>query len=596
MSTQDPFDTKKILWDLSDLFSAPDDPALLTILDTSPKKAAEFALSYKEKLASLTPIELLTAITTKETLLTPLYKVSQYASLSYAVATNNSTIKSLQSRIEDVYTETSNHLLFFGLEIGSFSAQHLTKLLKDTALSPYAYMLKRYYDTAQFDLSEPEEKIINIKDITGVDSHQTLYGDLTASFSFKLTVDGERKERTGSEVRSLRLHPDQQTRQRAMKTFFKRYKDEKITIEHIFNATLKDFNTERKLRGYSSPISVRNQGNDLPDSVVDLLHNVTTSSNTLVQRYYTLKKRCLGLTSMTLADIYAPLPASSQVFTYPEAQQLVLDGFQAFDSEFYTIARSFFEQNRIHAPVLKHKRGGAFCSGATPDVAPYILLNFLGKPRDVATMAHEIGHGIHDVLASKQPLSLYHPILPLAETASVFSEMIISDLIKNRLTSKEEKIIFLCEKLEDIFATSHRQNMFSTFEKQAHHIASTSRLTADTCCDIYHSLLKGMFGKSVTIPKEYLWEWATIPHFIDYPFYVYAYNFGNLLVLSLYESYLEEGSAFIPKIKTCLATGSARSPIDITQSMGIDIRQKTFWDKSIRRIENLLEELEDCLS
>ena len=269
-----------------------------------------------------------------------------------------------------------------------------------------------------------------------------------------------------------------------------------------------------------------------------------------------------------------------------------MDGFYAFDQEFGDIAQKMFDDHRIHAPVLKNKRGGAFCSGSVPEVYPYVMLNFLGKPRDVSTMAHELGHAIHDVLAAKQSLVNYHPILPLAETASVFSEMVITDKLKKEISDKQSKIVLLSEKLEDIFATSHRQNMFSEFEKKTHGILSEKLCSAPELCDIYYGLLKNVFGSSVTLTKEYSWEWATIPHFLDYPFYVYAYNFGNLLVIALYQKFLEEGSSFIPKLKSILAAGNSCSPLAMTQSIGVDIESADFWQKSIIYIESMLDELE----
>jgi len=220
------------------------------------------------------------------------------------------------------------------------------------------------------------------------------------------------------------------------------------------------------------------------------------------------------------------------------------------------------------------------------------MLNYLGKPRDVSTMAHELGHAIHDVLASKQTLTNFHPILPLAETASVFSEMLVTDHLKKQLTDKQSKIVMLCEKCEDIFATSHRQNMFSMFEKQSHSSISDKLLSSDELCELYHEQLLSMFGDSVTITPEYHWEWASIPHFLDYPFYVYAYNFGNLLVFALYQMYLEEGQDFVPKLKTLLEAGSFQSPLDITRSIGIDIESADFWQKSIVYIQDMVDELE----
>ena len=377
-----------------------------------------------------------------------------------------------------------------------------------------------------------------------------------------------------------------------MELFFNTYKQHKITIGHIFNHILKDFNTERTKRGYSTPMSVRNIGNNLPEKTIDLLHKVTNESNELVERYYNIKKKLLKLETMTLADIYAPLPDVDQSFTYDSATSIVLESLKNFDNEFYSIAKDMVDQKRIHAPVQKNKRGGAFCSGYTPDVYPYVMLNFLGKPRDVSTFAHELGHAIHDVLANKQTLTNFHPILPLAETASVFSEMIVTDSLKKQLKTNQDKIVFLCEKLEDIFATSHRQNMFSEFEKTVHEKISKDILSTDDMCSIYTEKLKAMFGNSVSITPEYSWEWAAIPHMLDVPFYVHAYNFGNLLVFALYQQYLEEGEPFIKKLKVLLSSGSSQSPVDITQAAGLDIQSEAFWTKSIDYIKGMIHELE----
>ncbi|MBI59645.1 peptidase M3 [bacterium] len=586
------FGCDNVVWDLSDLFKSEQDEAITLVTNDVLEKAASFEQTYKSRLHSLAATELKQAYEAYEMLLTPLYKLGQYASLRNAIDTQNETIKKLVSKIDDVESTVANHLVFFDLELSKFDASYMDTLVKDATLRNYAYSLFRSHQTAQYNLNEAEEKIINLKDVTGSQGYKKLYSELTASFSFTMELDGKKQVLTGPEMRNLRLHHDQAVRKEAMELFFDAYKQNEITITHIFNSILKDFNTERKLRGYKLPIHVRNISNDLSDQTIDLLHNVTTQSNKLVQRYYRLKKELLGLNEMTLSDIYAPFPNVNDVFSYSDAKKLVLDGFYEFDSEFGDIAKAMFDRNRIHAPVVKHKRGGAFCSGSTPDCYPYVMLNFLGKPRDVSTMAHELGHAIHDVLASKQTLTNYHPILPLAETASVFSEMLVTDILKKRLTDKQSKIVMLSEKLEDIFATSHRQNMFSEFEKASHLKVSDTLLSSQELCDIYNQHLKSMFGDSVAITAEYQWEWATIPHFLDYPFYVYAYNFGNLLVFALYQLYLEEGASFVPQLKTLLAAGSSASPLDITRSIGVDIESEAFWQKSIVYIEEMVNELE----
>ena len=340
---------------------------------------------------------------------------------------------------------------------------------------------------------------------------------------------------------------------------------------------------------------MRNTENDLDDSVINTLIDVTTESYSLVQRYYKLKKKLLGLDELTLADIYAPLPEADKQFSWDEAKALVLDAFGSFDSDFYEKAKLMFDKNRIDAPAVKNKRGGAFCSSSTPKRNPFVLLNFTGKVRDVSTLAHELGHAIHSMYSKKQHIFTAHPILPLAETASVFSEMILTDLLLNTYDDDSLKISLLSTKLEDIFSTSHRQNMFTRFEVRAHDRIDKSLLSSTDMCTIYNEELKLMFGDSVTYTDEYQWEWSCIPHMIRVPFYVYSYNFANLLVLSLYQQYLEEKSAFIPKFKEFLSMGSSAKPTDIINLVDQDIHDPQFWQKSIVYIESMIDRLESLI-
>lgn len=587
---------ENIRWNLVDLFKGIDDPAIQQVLTTSKSNAEKFQKTYKGRVAELSAQELAKAYLDHEEMAVPLYKVSQFASLTLSTDTSNHDAKALESKIDDASSEIENLLVFFELELGHISKERYEMLKKDPALQNYAYLLERSFENAKYNLSEKEEQVINLKDLTGIDAHKKLYEEFTSAFEFEFTLDGKLNKMNGSELRALRQHENKDVRRSAMKLFLSRYEDHKIVFEHLYNQVAKDFATEINLRGYpKSAISVRNLGNDLSDEAVQALHDATSESTALVSRYYKLKAKLLNLPDMTLADIYAPMPKSSKKYSYEEAKQLVLDGFKAFDEEFYSFAKLMFDQNRIDAPVLPKKRGGAFCSSSTPDVKPYVLLNFLGRQRDVSTMAHELGHAIHDMYCEKQTLFNYHPILPLAETASVFSEMIITDLLLKQEGSREDKIALLTDKLEDIFATSFRQNMFSRFEMQAHGKIAEGLMSHRDLCDLYQSELKLMFGDSVTFTPEYQWEWAAIPHIYNWPFYVYSYNFGNLLVMALYQKYKEEGQAFIPKLKAVLAMGSAANPTEITAIVGADITSKAFWKKSMTIIEGLLKQLEDLV-
>ena len=585
-------DTETVVWNLSDLYSSPEDDAIEESLNVVLSEAKSFQELYKEQLESLSESEFLKAFQTYESIYNKLYKVAQFASLSLSVNIQSDFLKKLQARVDDYFRHVSNYLLFFSLECSQLSDQRFLSLSQSSILKNYNYFLKRQKKNAGFKLTEPEEKIVITKNLTGENGYKKLYGELTSAFNFEFELDGAVQVLNGTQLRNLRLHEDPDVRGRAMKLFYSRYEEHQTTISHVFNNLIKDFNLERELRGYDSAIHVRNVVNDLSSKAVQLLHDVTTRSNTLVQKYYKIKSEIINLPDLSLADIYAPMPQSQQFFSYSDSKDIVLKGFAAFDDDFYHYAKVMFDENRIHAPVLKTKQGGAYCSGYTPDTKPYVMLNHLGKARDVATMAHELGHAIHDMFASKQTLINYHPILPLAETASVFCEMIVTDLLLTEAKDPFTKQTILTEKLEDIFATSHRQNMFSCFEMAIHDKVLKGLPSIDEYCELYTNELKTMFGDSVIIPTEYRWEWSTIPHFINVPFYVYAYNFGNLLVMALYQKYKEEGVSFIPKLKTLLSAGSVADPVTLTKAIGVDIESESFWNKSIVYIESLIDELE----
>ena len=580
------------VWDLSDLFSGLDDPRIKIVLQDVLSGATVFEKKYKSKLNTLSTTALLAAYQEMEDLIMPFYELSQYIHLRYAIETDNDEIKQYLASIEEKGTTISNHLLFFELELGHFSEEIKAEHLNSDALGVYRYSLQRIFDTSRYNLSEKEEQIINKKDLTGEDALKKLYEELSSGFEFDFELEGKKQVLNGSQLRNLRLHADPMVRRRAMETFFQRYEDNQLVFTHLYNNILKSYQIEYDMRGYSSAIQVRNLGNDLSDKAISVLHDVTTESNRMVQRYYRLKKQILGLSDLTLSDIYAPMPSADRLYTYSEAKDMVLSAFQSFDQDFYEKAARMFDENRIHAPVLSKKRGGAFCSGSTPRVNPYVMLNFMGKARDVATMAHELGHAVHDMYCSKQRLSHYSPILPLAETASVFSEMIVTDQLLKKETDPLLKQSILTDKLEDLFATSHRQNMFSRFELETHRRVGEGLMSSQDLCDVYESELKNVFGDSVTILPEYRWEWAAIPHIFEWPFYVYSYNFGNLLVMALYQSYKEQGDDFIPLFKELLSAGSSATPKILVSKLGADIESSAFWEKSLRLIEDFLDQLE----
>ncbi|NQU66324.1 MAG: M3 family oligoendopeptidase [Candidatus Marinimicrobia bacterium] len=586
---------ENIRWDLSDLYSGPDDPTIESHIEDSRKLSILFSDLYKNRVIKLSDSELKTAYEELITIFNQMIEASQYANLLLSTSTNDDQAKGLQSKLDVAFSEISNNLVFFDLELGKLPNDKLQEFQSSIDLEKYLYIISRTCDLARYQLSEGEEKAITLKNITGKSAFKNLYGEVSSAFIYEFAINGEIKQYSGDELRALRYHPDTDVRKRAMKTYFKKYEDNKIVFTSVFNSIIKDFNISKNQRGYTSSINVRNTENDLDDSVINTLIDVTTESYSLVQRYYKLKKKLLGLDELTLADIYAPLPEADKQFSWDEAKALVLDAFGSFDSDFYEKAKLMFDKNRIDAPAVKNKRGGAFCSSSTPKRNPFVLLNFTGKVRDVSTLAHELGHAIHSMYSKKQHIFTAHPILPLAETASVFSEMILTDLLLNTYDDDSLKISLLSTKLEDIFSTSHRQNMFTRFEVRVHDRIDKSLLSSTDMCTIYNEELKLMFGDSVIYTDEYQWEWSCIPHMIRVPFYVYSYNFANLLVLSLYQQYLEEKSAFIPKFKEFLSMGSSAKPTDIINLVDQDIHDPQFWQKSIVYIESMIDRLESLI-
>jgi oligoendopeptidase F len=586
---------ESVVWSLSDLLASPQDPKLERVLLETREQAQAFSKRYQGKISALNAAELSDAYRELERFLSPYYKVSQYVHLVYATDTANDAIKALVARLDDIDSEVSNHLVFFDLEIGALPAEKSAQLRESKEMDAFRYSFIRSIETARFNLSEKEEQLANLKNVSGRRGWEKLYEELTSSFQFEFELDGTVKTMNGSQLRALRQHADPDVRRRAMDLFFSRYESHQLILTSIFNNIIKDCTTEQSLRGYTSAIQVRNIGNDLSDAAVEALHRVTTESYILVQRYYRLKAKLLNLPELTLSDIYAPLPSANHSFTWEEAKKLVLESFYEFDEECGQFVESMFTQNRIDARITPTKRGGAFCSSSTPDIYPYVLVNFLGRQRDVSTLAHELGHALHSYLCRKQPLTYYHSILPLAETASVFAEMMLTDKVLKGETNPLNKQAILTDKLEDIFATSHRQNMFSRFETQAHHSISDGLMSSKDLCTLYEKELHLMFGDSVKIPASYQWEWSAIPHIFESPFYVYAYNFGNLLVMALYQQFLEEGASFIPKYKHFLSMGSSATPKSITALMGADIENPDFWRKSLTYIESLIIQLEELV-
>ncbi|MHA1911496.1 MAG: M3 family oligoendopeptidase [Candidatus Kariarchaeaceae archaeon] len=591
---------EEIQWDFSEHYSGTEDPKIRDGLSNALSIAKNFLEKYKGKMSSsdLSSQTLKEAIESIEEIQEKTYPIVMYSRLLTSKDSQNSDYKQLVSSVQEKSTEIFNYLIFFELELNELDDEIFDKLIQEETLSNYVHYLNDVRKNKPYQLSETEEQMIILKNQYGKDAFQRLYGELTASWVYEMELDGEMKEMTGPEIRSLRMHPEPEVRRTAMKTFFKKYEENSLTLVNIFNNLFKDYFVENRKRKYPSPITRRNMSNEIKDETVKVLEKATTASYPkLVHRYYNLKKKIIGLEELTLADIYAPLPQVARKYDWDETLDLILKAFEGFDPEFREIVQRMVDEKRIDAPPMPGKRGGAFCAGATPHEYPWVFMNHTGNIRDVFTLAHELGHAIHSVLGMKQTIMNFNISLVTAEIASVFGEMILSDYImKNVEMSKEEKIAMLSGNIEDNFATSHRQNMFHRFELIAHELITEKIMTAEEYCDMYEGELKRMFGDSVTIPEEYRWEWASIPHFLQVYFYVYAYNMSNLLVIALYALYLERGESFIPQFKKLLATRCALTPEEMLSEIGADINDPAFWDRGLEYLEKNLDQLEELLN
>lgn len=573
--------SEKVIWDLSALYASLDDPRIPSDMKVVRHDAAALAAKYRGKVAAgkVTALELKKFLVEEERVTSAAGRIAEFAELVLTTDNLDEKAKSAVMKAQELGSDISNQLVFFPIELGEMDEAVFSRLVASKELDNYRHHLLFVRRQRQHLLSEKEEMLISKRDLTGKLAIQRIYQELTSSFKYTLTVGEERKVMNGEQVRSLRESPDPRLRARAMKAYFDKYADNSLVITNAYDTLLKDHQIECELRHIDEPMGMRNLENELDADIVNTLSDVTRDNADIVARYYTLKARLLGSKKLTLADIYAPISSKPRRYTWNDAKTIVLDAYAKFDKRAHDIIEEFFDKNWIDARTLPNKTGGAFCTFNLPGAHPWVMLNFTGTSRDVETMAHELGHGMHGVLSARQTALNRDPILPLAEVASVFGEMLVTDYLLGRMKDSEEKIALYCSKLESAFATTFRQNMFHRFEVRTHALIPDHQLSTDELRSIYHEELQGMFGDSVAIPPHYDMEWAIVHHIFMWPFYVYAYNFAQLVVLSLYQKYLEEGEKFKPVYYRILETGSAMTPSEILGLAGIDPRDKAFWQK-----------------
>ena len=577
-------------WSLADLFQAFDDPAYQVAFETIRAGAEKFQ-AYRDQLVPEISEELfLNIITEFEHFYRLISRLGGFAQLAFAADTQDQAAQSQVARADQFQAEISNQTLFFNLWWKALDDENAERLLK--ASGDYHYWLVAMRNFKDYTLTEPEEQVINIKDVTGVNALNMLYDSITNRYTFKIEVKGEMKELTRGELAALVREPDPDLRARAYQTMFEVYEADAPILGQIYQAIVRDWRNENlNLRGFQSPIAVRNLVNDIPDPVVETLLEVTRQNVDLFHRFFRLKAQRIGMDKLRRYDVYAPVEKSDKKYAFKQAAGIVLESFQEFHPQFAELAQQIFDADHIDSEVRKGKMSGAFCATITPDLTPWVLLNYQGKPDDVATMAHELGHGIHSLMAREHSAFTQHACLPLAETASTFGEMMLIDKLLAEESDEAVRRDLLFRQMDDAFATILRQIYFAMFEKQAHEMIAQGA-QVNELADAYLENLKDQFGDAVEIPDEFRWEWIMIPHIYGVPFYVYAYAFGQLLVLSLYKQYQAEGDGFKPRFMDILAAGGSIAPVDLLAKAGIDVTQAEFWQGGYDVIDEMVTALE----
>ena len=577
-------------WSLADLLPAPKGPELEAVLTRLETAVSELE-NRRSQLSPDIPVkdfqDLMALVESTYELAT---RLGAYGMLWYSEDTQHQDALVFRGRMEKVLTQAQNRTLFFTLWWKTLDDEPAARLL--AASGDQAYYLESLRRFKPYTLSEAEEKVINLKDVNGVDALETVYDMITNAFMFKVEVDGEIKELARSQLMIYARDPRPEVRAAVYQELYRVFGEQSTILGQIYQHIVRDWATENlDLRKFPSPISVRNLGNDIPDLVVDTLLSVCRENAGLFQRYFRLKAGWLGLDKMRRYDIYAPLTTSDKTYSFDKAARMVMDSLNAFAPVLADHARRVFDEKHLDSEVRPRKDMGAFCAEVLPGVAPWVLVNFNGKANDVATLAHELGHAIHALMAGEHSVLTFHSSLPLAETASVFSEMLLMERLLADEADPAVRRDILARSVDDTYATVMRQAYFVLFEREAHALIEEGQ-TTDYLAERYLANLQEQFGDSLDLGDEFRWEWISIPHIYGTPFYCYAYSFGQLLVLALYRQYKQEGKSFVPRYLRILAHGGSKSPAAILEEAGIDMASAAFWQGGFDVIADMIDALE----
>ncbi|MDO8556114.1 MAG: M3 family oligoendopeptidase [Nanoarchaeota archaeon] len=573
-------------WNLKDVLPTHKGPAFEKIQQELETNINTFLSHKKDLQPAITWETLHTIIKILETIELTAGNIGAYGSLWTSMNTNNQEARAFKDKIQTYLTQQENKLLFFNLWIKQLDEKNAQRLIQQAG--PYAYFLERIRKAAPHTLSEKEEQLINIKDTTGTHALINLYDLITDNFTYPLTINKKTTTYTREQLTAFVHHPDANLRKQAYQTIQKKYETHQDVLGEIYKNVVGDWTSESiQLRNYPTSISPRHLNNDISNEAIQAMLNSCKKHVDLFKDYFTTKSKQLKLKTLSRYDLYAPVTAKNKTYTWKEGVTLVLDAYEQFSPELANHARKIFKAHHVDAVVQQGKRGGAFCYDISPAITPYVLLSYTGKERDVMTLAHELGHGVHDLLTHKHSCLMNHPPLILAETASIFGEMIITDKLLNE-TNDQQRQAILANKLDDFYASIQRQAYFVLYEQEAHE-AIQQGATISELNSIYLKNLQEQFGKQA-IPQDFQYEWLSIPHIYHTPFYCYAYSFGNLLTLALYQMYKEQGKSFVPAYLKFLSHGGSTTPKAIGKELNIDFEDPHFWNQGFATIKTMIQQ------
>jgi oligoendopeptidase F len=576
-------------WSLKDLLPDPVEQAVEQNLSKLEQAVSDLEALRENMTPEISEKAFAKALKLLELINTLMRRLQAYSYLWLSEDTQNEAALNLRDRLDQSLVSLGNRVLFFEIWFKDLPDAAAEKLIAQSG--DLKYFLESIRRFKPYTLSEKEEKLLALKDPNGIDALVSLYEMITNRFTFSLEVDGEKKSLTRDQLTSYYYNASADIRAAAYRELYRVYGENATVLAQIYSHRVRDWHAEGiELRGYSSPISARNLGNDLPDEVVDTLLSVCRKNAGLFQRYFQLKARWLGLEKLRRYDIYAPLASAEKKYDFTQARKMVLDTFQEFSPQVASLARQVFYQQHLDSETRHGKRGGGFCYAALPELTPWVLVNYSGRPGDIATLAHELGHAVHAMLAKNHSVLSFHASQPLAETASIFAEIQLTDRLLREEQDPAVRRDLLVRVIDDAYATVIRQAYFTLFERDAHRMLVEGK-SFDELADHYFSILSEQFGQAVELTDEFKWEWITVPHIYDSPFYTYSYSFGQLLVLALVQQYRREGATFIPGYLKILSYGGSETPIKILQEAGLDITSAAFWQGGFDVLDNLITDL-----